>query len=121
MTEDMRHSGEPWGPRFKFVLIGFALIGGFFLIVEHRAHVLPYLPWLILAACPLLHMFMHGGHGDGGHQGHGGDTPASEDPAKRSSAGQSSSGDAAGKGSPGTGASKAATPSAHSHHQGGGS
>jgi hypothetical protein len=30
------------------------------------------LPWLILLACPLLHVFMHGGHaGHGGHDHHG--------------------------------------------------
>jgi hypothetical protein len=26
------------------------------------------LPWLLLAACPLMHVFMH--HGHGGHQHH---------------------------------------------------
>ncbi|HYS57447.1 MAG TPA: DUF2933 domain-containing protein [Burkholderiales bacterium] len=51
----------------KFVLIGFALIAGYFLITEHRAHVIPYLPFLLLLVCPLLHMF----HGHGGHGGHG--------------------------------------------------
>jgi hypothetical protein len=33
------------------------------LIAEHWAHLLPYLPWVFLAACPLMHLFMHGGHG----------------------------------------------------------
>ena len=41
-------------------------IAGFFLWQEHRAHVLGILPYLLLAACPLIHLFMHGGHG--GHQ-----------------------------------------------------
>jgi len=48
-------------------------IGGFYLLTEHRAHLvlgLPYLPFLLLAACPLLHVFGHGEHG--GHGGHGG-------------------------------------------------
>lgn len=53
----------------KWALIGFAAIGGFFLLAEHRAHVLPYLPWLLLAACPLLHLFGHGRHGRG-HRDH---------------------------------------------------
>jgi hypothetical protein len=44
-------------------------IAGFFLITEHTAHVLGVLPYLILLACPLLHFFMHRGHG--GHAGHG--------------------------------------------------
>lgn len=45
-----------------------ALVGGslYFLLVEHGAHVLPYLPWLIILLCPLMHLFMHKGHG-----GHG--------------------------------------------------
>jgi hypothetical protein len=40
---------------------------------EHRVHLLGYLPFLFLLACPLLHMTMHGGHGGhGGHSGHTG-------------------------------------------------
>jgi hypothetical protein len=31
--------------------------------------VLPFLPWLLLAACALLHRFMHGGHGRHRHDG----------------------------------------------------
>jgi hypothetical protein len=30
---------------------------------------LPWLPWLFLAACPLMHMFMHHGHGGHHHRG----------------------------------------------------
>lgn len=61
-------------PRWRFWLpfLGFLLIAGFFLWEEHRAHLLGALPWLFLLACPLLHLFMHGGHG--GH-GHGGGKP----------------------------------------------
>ncbi len=53
----------------KYVLIGFVLVAAFFLITEHRAHVFGILPYLLLAACPLMHFF---GHGHGGHGGHGG-------------------------------------------------
>ena len=42
----------------------------YFLLTEHLAHIVPYLPWLLLAACPLMHLFMHGGHGHGGHAHH---------------------------------------------------
>ena len=50
------------------VLIGFLVIAGALLFTEHRAHVLGLLVWLPLIACPLMHFFMHGGHGhhDGG-------------------------------------------------------
>lgn len=44
----------------------FIAIAGFFLWTEHRAHALGVLPYLLLAACPIIHLFMHGGHG--GHQ-----------------------------------------------------
>lgn len=46
-----------------FVAVVIILLG-----TEHRAHVLGVLPYLILLACPLLHRFMHGGHGHD-HQG----------------------------------------------------
>jgi hypothetical protein len=48
-----------------FVLIGFLAIAGFFLWQEHRAHLLGFLPYLLLLACPLMHVFMHHGHGGG--------------------------------------------------------
>ena len=60
---------EPWWrSRTGIALLGFAIVAGFFLISEHRAHLLAWLPWLLLLACPLLHVFMHGGHGKGGHR-----------------------------------------------------
>ncbi len=55
--------------RAKPVLIVFLLIAGYFLWTEHRAHTIAYLPVLLLLACPLMHIFMHGGHG--GHSGQG--------------------------------------------------
>ncbi|WP_063986308.1 DUF2933 domain-containing protein [Bradyrhizobium sp.] len=45
------------------VLVGFLVIAGALLFTEHRAHVLGLLLWLPLLACPLMHLFMHGGHG----------------------------------------------------------
>jgi len=50
----------------RWVFVGFVLIAGYFLLTEHRAHVVQYLPFALLLACPLLHMFHgHGGHGSG--------------------------------------------------------
>jgi hypothetical protein len=46
----------------------FAAIALYFLITEHRAHVVQFLPFALLLACPLLHLF----HGHGGHK-HGKD------------------------------------------------
>ncbi len=63
--------------RFWFTPNGLAamgLIGGvlYFLLTEHRAHFIYSLPYLILLLCPVMHMFMHRGHGGhgGGHGGH---------------------------------------------------
>jgi len=50
------------------VLIGFLAIAGVYLWMEHRAHLLGVLVWLPLLLCPLMHFFMH--HGHGGHSGH---------------------------------------------------
>lgn len=65
----MNHNHEEngkWRPISKYVFIGLALIAGYFLIMEHRAHVVQYLPFLLLLACPLMHLFHgHGGHGGG--------------------------------------------------------
>lgn len=49
-------------------LIGAAL---YFLFVEHGAHLLQYLPFLIILLCPLMHLFMHKGHGGHGDAEHG--------------------------------------------------
>ena len=68
--------GRPWlRSRSAFVLLAFLGIAGFFIMTEHRAHLLGALPYLLLLACPLLH-FLHGGHGGkrGGHGSHGGDS-----------------------------------------------
>ncbi|MBI3530813.1 MAG: DUF2933 domain-containing protein [Betaproteobacteria bacterium] len=48
-----------------YVFVAFIAIAAFFLLLEHRAHVFGVLPYLLLLACPLLHMFghRHGGHG----------------------------------------------------------
>lgn len=56
-----------WRTRSGIVLVLFLAVAGFFLFTEHRAHVLGALPYLILAACPLMHLFHHGGH----HHGNG--------------------------------------------------
>jgi hypothetical protein len=50
------------------------VIGGvaaYFLLTEHLAHVVGALPYLLLLACPLMHVFMHGGRGGHGHHGPG--------------------------------------------------
>jgi YHS domain-containing protein len=53
--------------RGRWMFYGFLAVAGFFLFMEHRAHVLGVLPYLFLLACPLMHMFMHHGHGRHDH------------------------------------------------------
>ena len=54
-----------WRSRYAIGLLVFAAIALFFLLTEHRAHTLGALPYLLLAASPFLHIFMHRGHGHG--------------------------------------------------------
>lgn len=61
--------GNGMRSKAKWAFIGFALIAAYFLITEHRAHLsefFRYWPLLLVLACPLLHVFMHGGHGGRG-------------------------------------------------------
>lgn len=51
------------------VLVGFLAIAAFFLVSEHRAHAFGALPIILLALCPLLHLFMHGGQKHGRREG----------------------------------------------------
>lgn len=75
------HLGQPalrlWlRSRTGLASLGLAGLAGFLLVVDHWIHLVGALPYLMLAACPLLHLFMHGGHG--GHHGGG----QASDPAK---------------------------------------
>ena len=59
------------GAASTWVFAGFAAVALFFLLTEHRAHLFGWLPFILLAACPLIHFF-HGHGGHGGHDNHGG-------------------------------------------------
>ena len=66
------HTATPWWrSRSGIVLGGFLLVALFYLLTEHTAHFFGVLPFLLLLACPLMHLFMHHGHG-----GHGTSPPA---------------------------------------------
>jgi len=58
--------------RQNIALWVFMAIVLYFLVTEHGAHIVPYLPYVLLMACPLMHLFMHGGPGGHGHDGDGG-------------------------------------------------
>jgi hypothetical protein len=70
MQQGTLQNGRRLGSRSMLVFLAFAGIALFFLLGEHRIHALGWLPLLLLLACPLLHMSMHGGHG--GHGSHAG-------------------------------------------------
>lgn len=53
--------------------LGFIGAVSYFLLVEHRQHVWEFLPYLIFLACPFMHLFMHGGHGNHGDNDHSSD------------------------------------------------
>jgi hypothetical protein len=66
----MDHSDhEPSKPSPGWLLpmkISFTVILGiaaFFIISEHWVHLAGILPWFLILSCPLMHLFMHGGHG----------------------------------------------------------
>jgi hypothetical protein len=66
------------GSKAGLTFLVLAGLGAFFLISEHRAHALGLLPYLLLLACPLMHLFMHGGHGHGRNDKR--DLPSDEEP-----------------------------------------
>jgi len=56
--------------RANIAWIVFLAIAASFLLAEHWAHLsgwFSYWPYLLLLACPFVHLFMHGGHGRGSH------------------------------------------------------
>ncbi len=76
MSEDDQSGGGFLRSRAGIALLVFGAIAAFFVITEHRAHLWGWLPFLLLLACPLMHFFMHGGHG--GHSDRHGGAPGEE-------------------------------------------
>lgn len=65
--------------RSTWVLIGFLAVAAYFLLTEHQAHFIQFLPFLLFAACPLMHLF----HGHGGHRRDEPEEQADGSPAQR--------------------------------------
>lgn len=66
MSTDPSPRGPARPRRWGMALLMVALIGAFYLLREHWNHVSGYWPYLLLLACPLMHLF----HGHGDHRGH---------------------------------------------------
>jgi len=64
MNNDSSSSKRQRGSASTWVFVSFAAVALFFLLAEHKAHLYGWLPFILLAACPLMHLFHgHGGHG----------------------------------------------------------
>ena len=49
--------------RVGLTLAGVLAVAVIYLATEHTAHVVSTLPYLFLLLCPIMHLFMHRGHG----------------------------------------------------------
>lgn len=68
-ASDREHNG---GPSWLFSRTGIATLAvvailGFLIYRGHSAHLLGFLPYLLILSCPLMHIFMHGGHSQHRH------------------------------------------------------
>lgn len=63
----MNHSDHSpptfWRSPAALALLVVVAVGGFYLYTEHQAHLFGMLPYALILACPLMHLFMHHGHG----------------------------------------------------------
>lgn len=69
--------------RGQIVLLS-ALLLAVYLVVWHGQHLAAALPVVVLLACPLMHLFMHGAHGGHGHH-HGTRSPQAAPDARNDS------------------------------------
>lgn len=86
-----RHDAEPrsfWRSRYALGLLVMGAVAAYFLLAEHRAHFWGALPFVLLLACPLMHVFMHHGHGGQGHQHGGPQDPDGSAPAQSPKTGE---------------------------------
>lgn len=71
---------SPQGTSLRTLLIVggwiLAALGAGYVLIVHRAHAIEWLPFALLLACPLMHIFMHGRHGHSHEHGRG--QPAQE-------------------------------------------
>lgn len=54
--------GGFWTSRMGVAFLILLASAVFYLLTEHRAHAWGLLPYLVILACPLMHLFMHHGH-----------------------------------------------------------
>lgn len=49
-------------PRFTLLCVLVVAVAGLLILSGHGPHIVGYLPFVLLFACPLMHLFMHGKH-----------------------------------------------------------
>lgn len=57
-------TGRAW---LTLCVVFVVLLAAAYLLSQHWGHVVGYWPYLLLLACPLMHLLMHRGHGKGSH------------------------------------------------------
>lgn len=63
VTQESKHHEKSWWLSLRGIVILIVLIAiGYYLFDKHRAHLFNVLPLALLLLCPLMHIFMHGGH-----------------------------------------------------------
>ena len=66
MTHSHDHNNESWlFSRTGIATVAVVSVLGFLIYTGHSAHLLGLAPYLLILACPLMHIFMHGGHHHG--------------------------------------------------------
>jgi hypothetical protein len=69
--------GQGWRRFVSIVMVGVFAFGVALLASQHLQHIVGVLPYLLLLACPLMHLFGHG------HHHHSGTDRASTKPAEK--------------------------------------
>ena len=74
-SPDVSRPGPNWARINQWLLwLGLAAAVAW-LVLRHGAHLLEVSPFLFLLACPLMHLFGHGGHGRHGGSEHDRSSP----------------------------------------------
>lgn len=60
-NKERHHAKKTFSKGAIIACIVLAVVG-ILLLTGHKAHLYGFLPFLLILACPLIHIFMHGGH-----------------------------------------------------------
>jgi hypothetical protein len=60
---DLNALAQVLASRTRSALVAATAVGAALIAYDHRVHVIGALPYLLLLACPLMHLFMMHGHG----------------------------------------------------------